>query len=159
MSKETHLNAFGYSHRNKGKWGGPKRAPVLQVVVRVAPGRTTWIVPLPSPARQPLPQGGHLQSCTMGRRGKPLPRAGWGGGSGTFKSTAQGGVGRGGRPRGSGRWWGSRKCPVSSESRRVQVGDRRTGSLGLQTPWSPEKKVLLELRAAFWFVLAVWVGS
>lgn len=78
MSKETHLNAFGYSHRNKGKWGGPKRAPVLQEVVRVALGRTTWIVPLPTPALQPLPQDRHLQSCTTGRRGKPLPRAGEG---------------------------------------------------------------------------------
>lgn len=29
-------------------------------------------------------------------------------------------------------------------------GSVRTGSLGLQTPWSPERKVLLELRAAFW---------
>lgn len=39
-------------------------------------------------------------------------------------------------------------------------GSVRIGSLGLQTPWSPERKVLLELRAAsFLVVLAAWVWS
>lgn len=50
-------------------------------------------------------------------------------------------------------------CPVSSGSRQCQVRDRRTGSLGLQTPWSPEREVLLELRAAFWFILQSGFGA
>lgn len=50
-------------------------------------------------------------------------------------------------------------CAVSSGSRQCQVRDRRTGSLGLQTPWSPEREVLLELRAAFWFILQSGFGA
>lgn len=41
----------------------------------------------------------------------------------------------------------------------LRSGGRRGGSLGLQTPWSPRRKVLLETRASFWFILAVWAQS
>lgn len=56
------------------------------------------------------------------------------------------------------RRWGSRECPVASGSRQCQVRGR-TGSLGLQTPWSPEREVLLELRAAFWFISQSGFGA
>lgn len=50
-----------------------------------------WLLlrgPLP-----PLPQGGHLPMCMVGRRGKSLPRVIYGRVSGTIKSPARGGVG------------------------------------------------------------------
>lgn len=123
---------------------------MLRVVVRVALGSTTqargsqW--PLlrwcPSPVWAPLDvHGGKVREAPAQR--------GLLGTSGTFKSTAQ--------------LWaetegleaacagGGQECPVSSVSGSVGWGaGQAAASANSLEPWE-------ELRAAFWFVLAVWV--
>ena len=129
---------------------GPHRGTQGQAaVVQMVPP------PPPAPHRVWAPSDVH-----HGKVREAPAQSGLWGGSGTFKSSAQGAVDRDRRPPASVRRAGQPAaplCPLNHGS--VRWGDWRRGSLCLQTPWSPGRKVLLEPGAAFWFSLAVWVRS
>lgn len=150
--------------QREGGWS-QERASVLQVVARFATGQdhtealgsvgccSGWGGGPSLPVLRPL-----TPCAPWEGEGSPCPE--WAlGGSGTFKSSAQGGVGRDRRPRGSRALGGAaRSVLVSSESRQCQVRgqDRQLGFASSLGPW---EKSASGTRAAFWFVLAVWVPS
>ena len=119
------------------RWVGPHRGTLCSG----GPPRR-WCPPAPHQVW--APSAGHQV------REAPAQSGAWGGGSGTFESSAQGSVGRDRRPGPA----TTRRPPLPSKS-----GDWRRGGLAARrTPRSPGRRALLEPGAAFWLVvLAVWV--
>lgn len=119
VKKGNTFKCFWLFLRKRGEGGWSQEGICAPVVARVAHGQDhtealrsgcCWgRVPLPAPVLQPL-----TPCAPRGGEGSPCPE--WAlGGSGTFESSAQGGVGRDGRPQDSMLWAGQPHVRVSSE--------------------------------------------